>query len=258
MIRQTLFSLALAFTIGLPENVAAQVKIGVGAPISGGSAVFGAQLKNGVEQAVADINSDDGILAQKLVLSIGDDRGDPKDGVVVANKFVADQVKFVVGHFNSGVTIPASDIYRQADMLMITASATTPAVTDRNMWNVFRVCGRDDQQGVVAGTIIAHKFAGKRVAILHDKTTYGQRLAEETRKAMNAKGVKEVTFEGVGRDENNLALLVSKLRVLRPDLVYWSGLHDTGGPILHEMRSQGMTALMMGGDGISLTTNLLR
>lgn len=251
MIRQTLFSLALAFTIGLPENVAAQVKIGVGAPISGGSAVFGAQLKNGVEQAVADINSDDGILAQKLVLSIGDDRGDPKDGVVVANKFVADQVKFVVGHFNSGVTIPASDIYRQADMLMITASATTPAVTDRNMWNVFRVCGRDDQQGVVAGTIIAHKFAGKRVAILHDKTTYGQRLAEETRKAMNAKGVKEVTFEGVGRDENNLALLVSKLRVLRPDLVYWSGLHDTGGPILHEMRSQGMTALMMGGDGIT-------
>jgi branched-chain amino acid transport system substrate-binding protein len=250
-IGQTFVCLVLASTMGFAESALAQVKIGVGAPISGGSAAFGAQLRNGVEQAVADINSKDGILGQKLVLSIGDDRGDPKDGVVVANKFVADQVKFVVGHFNSGVTIPASDIYRQADMLMITASATTPTVTDRNMWNVFRVCGRDDQQGVVAGTIIAHKFAGKRVAILHDKTTYGQRLAEETRKAMNAKGVKEVTFEGAGRDENNLAVLVSKLRVLRPDLVYWSGLQDTGGLILHEMRSQGMTALMMGGDGIT-------
>jgi branched-chain amino acid transport system substrate-binding protein len=200
---------------------------------------------------VADINSNGGMLGQKVLLSIGDDRADPKDGIVVANKFVADQVKFVIGHFNSGVTIPTSDIYQQNDILMITASATTPAVTDRNMWNVFRVCGRDDQQGVVAGTVIARKFAGRRIAILHDKTTYGQKLAEETRKVMNAKGVKEVLFEGVERDKNNFTPLVSKLIAIRPDLVYWSGLHDTGGLILHEMRRQEMTTLMMGGDGIS-------
>ena len=109
-------------------------------------------------------------------------------GVVVANKFVADGVNFVIGHFNSGVTIPASDIYQQNHVLMITASSTTPTVTDRNLWNVFRMCGRDDQQGVVAGTLIAQRFAGKRIAIVHDKTTYGQGLAEETRKAMNARG----------------------------------------------------------------------
>jgi len=251
MIGQTVLSLVLALTIGLAQNAAAQVNIGVGAPMSGGSAVFGAQLKNGVEQAVADINSKDGILGQKLMLSIGDDRADPKDGVVVANKFAADGVKFVIGHFNSGVTIPTSDIYQRNGMLMITASATNPMVTDREMWNVFRVCGRDDQQGIVAGTLIAHRFAGKRVAILHDKTTYGQRLAEETRKTMNAKGVKEVIFEGVERNKNNFAPLISKLSVIHPDLVYWGGLHDTGGRILHEMRSQAMTALMMGGDGIT-------
>jgi len=241
----------LAFTVGFAGSTAAQVKIGVAAPISGYSAAFGAQLKNGVEQAVADINSNGGILGQRLILSIADDHADPRDGIVVANRFVADGVKFVVGHFNSGVTIPASDIYQHNAVLMITASATTPTVTERKMWNVFRVCGRDDQQGVVAGTIIAHKFAGKRVAILHDKTTYGQRLAEETRKTMKTKGVKEIIFEGVDRDENQFQSLVSQLSALRPDLVYWSGLHDPGGRLLREMRNQGMTALMMGGDGIT-------
>ena len=251
MIGQTVFSWVLILTTLFAENVAAQVKIGVGAPISGDSAVFGAQLKNGVEQAVADIDSKDGILGQKLTLSISDDRADPKEGVVAANKFAADGVKFVIGHFNSGVTIPASDIYKQNGMLMITPSATSPMVTDRNMWNVFRVCGRDDQQGAVAGTFIAHRFAGKRVAILHDKTTYGQRLAEETCKAMNVRGVKEVMFEGVERDKNYFAPLISKLSAVHPDLVYWGGLHDTGGRILREIRSRGMTAPMMAGDGIS-------
>jgi branched-chain amino acid transport system substrate-binding protein len=250
-IGQTFFSLVLASTMGFAESALAQVKIGVGAPISGGSAAFGAQLRNGVEQAVADINSTNGILGQKLMLFIGDDRADPKDGVVVANKFVAEGVNFVIGHFNSGVTIPASDIYQQNHVLMITPSSSNPTVTDRNLWNVFRICGRDDQQGVVAGTIIAQKFAGKRIAILHDKTTYGQKLAEETRKAMKAKGVKEVIFEGVERDKDDFAQLVSRVIAMRPDLVYWGGLHDTGGLILHEIRSRGLTALMMAGDGIS-------
>ena len=158
---QTFFSLVLALTIRFPESALAQVKIGVGAPISGSSAAFGAQLKNGVEQAVADINSKDGILGQKLMVFIGDDRANPKDGVVVANKFVADGVNFVIGHFNSGVTIPASDIYQQNHVLMITASSTTPTVTDRNLWNVFRMCGRDDQQGVVGSHAHRAKVRGE-------------------------------------------------------------------------------------------------
>src|SRR5712692_1227742 len=189
-------TLGLAFGLGLAfvNDASAQIKLGVAGPITGGSATFGAQLKNGVEQAIADINSAGGIRGQKIQAPpfIGDDRADPKEGVSVANKFVGEGVKFVIGHFNSGVTIPASDVYQENGMLEITPAATNPKVTDRNMWNIFRTCGRDDQQGVVAGAIIADKFKGKRVAVVHDKTTYGQGLADETRKAMNAKGLNEV------------------------------------------------------------------
>jgi branched-chain amino acid transport system substrate-binding protein len=250
---------AIGLTFGLVTVLAsavatcaqAQVKFGVGAPITGGSAAFGAQLKNGVEQAVEDINAAGGILGQKIVLSVGDDRADPKEGRSVANKFAADGVKFVIGHFNSGVTIPASDVYLDYGMLEITPAATNPKVTDSGKWNIFRVCGRDDQQGIVAGALIVEKFKGKRVAFIHDKTTYGQGLAEETRKAINAKGLKEVMFEGVNKDDKDFTALVSKIKLANPDLVYWGGLHDTGGLITRQMRDQGVKAPLMGGDGLA-------
>jgi branched-chain amino acid transport system substrate-binding protein len=246
-------TLGLAFALGLAlaGRATAEVRLAIGGPITGGSAAFGAQLKNGVEQAVEDINAAGGILGQKITLSVGDDRADPKEGVSTANKFVGDGVKFVIGHFNSGVTIPASDVYQENGMLVITPAATNPQVTERGMWNVFRVCGRDDQQGGIAGAIIAEKFKGKRVAFVHDKTTYGEGLAEETRKAVNAKGLKEVLFEGVNKDDKDFTALVSKLKGVNPDLVYWGGLHDTGGLILRQMRAQGLRAPMMGGDGMA-------
>jgi branched-chain amino acid transport system substrate-binding protein len=246
------FGLATVSVGAVPTSAQAQIKLATGGPITGGSAAFGAQLKNGVEQAVEDINATGGILGRRLVLSIGDDRADPKEGVSVANKFAADGVKFVIGHFNSGVTIPASDVYLENGMLVITPAATNPRVTDRpGMWNVFRVCGRDDQQGSVAGALIAANFKGKRIAIIHDKTTYGQGLAEETRKAINAKGLKEVMFEGVNKDDKDFTALVSKIKSANPDLVYWGGLHDTGGLILRQMRDQGVKAPLMGGDGLA-------
>jgi branched-chain amino acid transport system substrate-binding protein len=253
MKRITALGLALGFAATLIGTgpAAAQIKIGVAGPLTGGSAAFGAQLKNGVEQAVADINAQGGINGQKIQLFIGDDRGDPKEGVSVANKFVADGVKFVIGHFNSGVTIPASEVYQENGILVITPAATNPKVTDRSMWNVFRVCGRDDQQGGVAGNIIAQKFKGKRVAVVHDKTTYGQGLADETRKAMAKGGVKEVLYEGVNKDDKDFNALVSKLKAANIDLMYWGGLHDTGGLIVRQMRDQGVKAPLMGGDGIT-------
>ena len=123
--------------------------------MTGSDAAFGAQLRQGVEQAVADINAQGGILGQQIQLFIGDDGGNPREGVSVANKFVGDGVKFVVGHFNSGVSIPASEVYQENGMLMITPASTNPKVTERSLWNVFRVCGRDDQQGALAAAIIA-------------------------------------------------------------------------------------------------------
>jgi branched-chain amino acid transport system substrate-binding protein len=251
MNRFVTFCLASGFAAALAAPATADVRIAVGAPLTGGSAAFGAQLKQGTEQAVADINAAGGILGQKLVLSAGDDRADPKEGVSVANKFAADGVKFVVGHFNSGVTMPASEVYQENGILEITPAATNPKITERGMWNIFRVCGRDDQQGSVAGAIIADKFKGKRIAIVHDKTTYGQGLAEETRKAITAKGLKPVLFEGVNKDDKDFTALVSKLKAANPDLVYWGGLQDTGGLILRQMRDQGLKAPMMGGDGMA-------
>jgi branched-chain amino acid transport system substrate-binding protein len=240
----------------------AQVKIGVAGPITGGSAAFGAQLKNGAEQAVKDINAAGGILGQKLDLVVGDDRADPKEGVSVANKFVGDGVKFVIGHFNSGVTIPSSLVYKDNSIMSITPASTNPCVTDRKLGPcgddkkahpnllVFRTCGRDDQQGTVAGNFIAKNYANKKVVIIHDKTTYGLGLASETRKAMTAKNVKPVMFEGVNKDDKDFSALVSKIKAARADLVYWGGLHDTGGLIIRQLRDQGVKAPLMGGDGI--------
>ena len=251
MISRKTLALALGLGLALVASAQAQVKFGVAGPLTGGSAAFGAQLKQGVEQAVEDINAQGGVLGEKIQLYVGDDRGDPKEGVSVANKFAADGVKFVIGHFNSGVTMPSSEALADNGIVEITPAATNPRITERGLWNIFRVCGRDDQQGGMAGAIIADKFKGKRIAIIHDKTTYGQGLADETRKALNAKGIKEVMYEGVNKDDKDFTALVSKLKAANPDLVYWGGLHDTGGIVLRQMRDQGLRAPMMGGDGMA-------
>ncbi|MDB5534303.1 MAG: hypothetical protein JWO28_2618 [Hyphomicrobiales bacterium] len=241
----------LAAALATGGMAQAQIKLAVGGPITGGSAAFGAQLKNGVEQAVEDLNASGGIMGQKIQLFVGDDASRPEQGVSVANKFVGDGVKFVVGHFNSGVSIPASEIYQENGILQITPASTNPTFTERKMWNVFRTCGRDDQQGAVGGKYIAEKFKGKKVAVVHDKTTYGKGLADETKKAMNALGVTEVLYEGVNVGEKDFSALVSKLKQLGVEVVMWGGLHTEGGLIVRQMRDQGVNAVLLGGDGIA-------
>ena len=243
--------LILAAGLAYSGAAYADVKLGVAGPITGPNAAFGAQLKNGSEQAVEDINAAGGILGQKITMEVGDDVSDPKQGVSVANKFVGDGVTFVVGHFNSGVTIPASDVYVDNNILMITPSATNPSLTEKGKWDVFRTCGRDDQQGAVAAAYIADHFKGKKVAVLHDKTTYGKGLADETKKAMNAKGLTEVLYEGVNAGEKDYSAVVSKIKASGADVVYWGGLHTEGGLIVRQMRDQGVQAVMMSGDGIT-------
>src|SRR5271157_3350593 len=140
-------AIPVALSLWLAGAAQAQIKIGVAGPITGANASFGAQLTQGVDQAAEDINKAGGILGQKIEVEQGDDVSDPKQGVSVANKFVGDGVKMLVGHFNSGVTIPASEVYADNGVLFITPSATNPKVTDRKLWDAFRTCGRDDQQG---------------------------------------------------------------------------------------------------------------
>jgi branched-chain amino acid transport system substrate-binding protein len=243
--------LAVGLGLSLTDVAPAQVRLGVGGPMTGSDAAFGGQLRQGAEQAVADINAQGGILGQQIQLYVGDDGGNPREGVSVANKFVGDGVKFVVGHFNSGISIPASDVYQENGMLMITPASTNPKVTERGLWNTFRVCGRDDQQGKLAAAIILQRFKGKRIAFVHDKTTYGQGLADETRRALADGGLKGVLYEGVNKDDRDFTAVISKIRQARPDLVFWGGLHSAGGLILRQMRAQGVKAPLMGGDGIT-------
>ena len=247
----TKVGLAFAVAIATAGAASAQVKIGMGGPITGPSAATGAQMKNGVDQAVEDINKAGGILGQKLSASYGDDASDPKQGVSVANNFAGEGVKFVIGHYNSGVTIPSSEVYKENGILEITPASTNPTVTERNMWNIFRVCGRDDQQGQVAGEYILKHFNGKKIAVIQDKTTYGKGLADEMKKTINKGGMKEVLYEGVNTGEKDYSALVSKIKQVNPDLIYWGGLYTEGGLIVRQLRDQGVKAPLMGGDGIT-------
>jgi branched-chain amino acid transport system substrate-binding protein len=251
MKRITTLGLALGAAIAFAGSAQAQIKMGVAGPLTGPNAAFGAQLKNGTDQAVEDINAAGGIMGQKITVGYGDDVSDPKQGVSVANKFAGDGIKFVVGHFNSGVTMPASEVYQENGILEITPSATNPKITERGMWNIFRTCGRDDQQGAVAGAYILKNYKGKKVALVHDKTTYGQGLADETKKAMTKGGMKEALYEGVNLGEKDFSALVSKIKASGAELVYWGGLHTEGGLIVRQMRDQGVKAVLMGGDGIT-------
>lgn len=243
--------IALGAAMALAAPASAQVKVGVGGPITGPNATFGAQLKNGADQWAADVNAAGGILGQKVELSVGDDASKPEQGVSVANKFISDGVKWVIGHFNSGVSIPASEQYAEGGIVQISPASTNPKFTDRGLWNTFRTCGRDDQQGTVAGEYIVKNLKGKKVAIVHDKTPYGKGLADETQKAMNKGGVKEVIYEGINPGEKDYSALVSKLKAANVDILYYGGLHTEAGLLVRQMRDQGMKTVLFSGDGIT-------
>jgi branched-chain amino acid transport system substrate-binding protein len=256
----------LALAAGILAAGAAQaetLKIGVAGPLTGPNAAFGAQLQKGAEQAAAEINAAGGVLGKQIEITLGDDVSDPKQGVSVANKFVGDGVKFVVGHFNSGVSMPASDVYKENGMLAITPASTNVCVTDRKNgpcgnWTeaspdllMFRTCGRDDQQGAVAAGYIVEKLSGKPVAVVHDKTPYGQGLADATKAALEGKGVQAAIYEGVNVGDKDFSALVSKLKQAKVEVVYWGGLHTEGGLLVRQMADQGLKATFMSGDGIT-------
>ncbi|PJI41334.1 MAG: branched chain amino acid ABC transporter substrate-binding protein [Rhizobium sp.] len=251
MKKSLLSAVAISAMVAFAGNASAELLVGVAGPITGPNAAFGAQLQKGAEQAAADINAAGGINGEMVKVVLGDDVSDAKQGVSVANKFVADGVKFVVGHFNSGVSIPASEVYAENGILQITPASTNPTFTERGMWNTFRTCGRDDQQGAVAGKYIADNFKDVKVAVVHDKTPYGQGLADETKKAMNALGITEVMYEGITAGDKDYSALISKMKEAGIGVVYFGGLHTEAGLIMRQMADGGLKAVMMSGDGIT-------
>jgi branched-chain amino acid transport system substrate-binding protein len=247
-----LIGLALGASFALSATAFAQdINIAVAGPMTGGESAFGRQMKNGAEMAVADINAAGGVMGKKLSLQIGDDACDPKQARSVAEKFASAKIPFVAGHFCSSSSIPASEAYADGNVLQITPASTNPLFTERKLWNVARVCGRDDQQGLVAADYIVKNFKGKNVAILNDKTTYGKGLADETKKALNKAGVTEKMFESYNKGDKDFNAIVSRLKRDNIDLVFVGGYHQESGLIARQMRDQGLKTVLMAGDALN-------
>jgi branched-chain amino acid transport system substrate-binding protein len=241
-----------AVALGFAASSAlADIEVATAGPMTGQYASFGAQMKAGAEQAVEDINAAGGVLGEKLSLSIGDDACDPKQAVAVANQMAGKGVVFMAGHFCSGSSIPASAVYFEESMIQISPASTNPKFTDERPGpGTFRVCGRDDQQGQVAGEYLAKNFGDKNIAIIHDKTAYGKGLADETRKFMNAAGKKEAMYEAYTAGEKDYTALVSKLKQAGINILYVGGYHTEAGLMARQMRDQGMDTILVSGDAL--------
>jgi branched-chain amino acid transport system substrate-binding protein len=246
-----LFSV-LSLVLGLSANPAwAQLKIGVAGPFTGRDASSGAQIAKGVEQAVEDVNNSGGVLGKQITLERGDDASEPGKGALAAARLASHGVKFVVGHFDSDVTLSASKIYARNGVLFITPSATNPVLTEQGLWNAFRACSRDDQQSKLWAELAVGKLKDKKIAILHDKGAYGQGIADAARAAMNAAGKKEVLYEAVDANQDDYFDIVSKIRAAGADYVMWGGEAREGALILRQMRNGGVEADMVAGDSLA-------
>jgi branched-chain amino acid transport system substrate-binding protein len=233
---------------------AQDIPIALVGPMTGPSAPVGEQMKRGAEKAVADINAKGGVLGKKLALAIGDDACDPKQAVSVANQMAARKVVFVDGHYCSGSSIPASAVYNEAGILQMSPGSTNPKLTDdaaaKGWTNVYRIVGRDDVQGLVAGKFLAAKYKGKAVAIVDDKSAYGKGLADETRKALNAAGLKEVIDEQITAGDKDFSALISKLKQAHVEALYFGGYEIEAGLIVRQAHDQGLKLTLIGGDSL--------
>jgi branched-chain amino acid transport system substrate-binding protein len=245
-------TLAIVLTVAATQ-ARAQIHIATAGPMTGEYAAFGEQMKTGAQQAVDDLNKAGGVLGQQIVLDVGDDACDPKQAVSVANQLASKGVKLVAGHYCSGSSIPASKVYSEEGILQISPASTNPKYTDEGSWNTFRVCGRDDEQGKVAGDYLASHFKNEKIAILNDNSAYGKGLADETQKALHAAGGKEVLAAAYTPGEKDYSSLVSRLKQAGVTVIYVGGYHTEAGLIIRQAKEQGMNATLVGGDALVTT-----
>lgn len=238
----------LVLFVGCTARSPKGMTIGAVGPMTGDQSKQGLDLRNGVELAVIEWNARGGVLGRKIVLQVEDDRHDPKQAVSVAHKLVNSGAAGVVGHWNSSASIPASAVYHAAGTPMITPASTNPQLTEQGFENVFRVCGRDDQQGRVAAVFVSQVLKARTVAILHDKTTYGQGLAEEFQKAL-APEVTVVHYGGITQGDRDFRGVLTTVRAKRPALLYFGGIYPEASQLARQAKELGLTAPMMSGDG---------
>jgi branched-chain amino acid transport system substrate-binding protein len=254
----TTTALVAAVAVGafaMPTAASADITIAVAGPMTGDLAAFGEQLRRGAEMAVKDINAAGGVNGEQIKLEIGDDQCDPKQAVQVANDLVKKGVVFVAGHFCSGSSIPASEVYMEEGILQMTPASTNPAFTEgpaaKGVKTIFRTCGRDDKQGSFAGPWLAKTYAGKKVAILDDKSAYGQGLANETQKNMEAAGLKTAVRDTYTQKEKDFSALITKLKSAGVDAVYIGGYHNDVGLMVRQAREQGFNAQFVSADALN-------
>ncbi|HEX6944656.1 MAG TPA: branched-chain amino acid ABC transporter substrate-binding protein, partial [Casimicrobiaceae bacterium] len=254
--KKTAAPAAPATTAAPPAEQAVTVRIGHAGPLTGGIAHLGKDNENGARLAVEEANGKNLSIGGKKVkfeLQGEDDQADPKLGPTIAQKFADAKVAGVVGHLNSGVTIPASAVYNQAGIPMISGSATNPKLTEQGFKNIFRVVGRDDQQGPAVGQYL-QSMKIKKVAVVDDATAYGEGLANEVEKTLKAAGVQVVAREKTNDKATDFKAILTKMKGRAPDAVFYGGMDATGGPMLKQARELGIKAVFSFGDGACTDT----
>ncbi len=237
---------------------AEDVKLGFAGPMTGAQAHYGADFQNGITLAVEEMNATKPVIGGKpvrFVLDSADDQADPRTGTTVAQKLVDDGIKGMLGHFNSGTTIPASRIYANAGIPQI-AMATAPEYTQQGFKTTFRMMTSDTQQGSVAGTFAVKSLGMKKIAIVDDRTAYGQGLADQFAKAAKAAGATIVDREFTNDKAVDFKAILTKLKQVNPDLVYYGGADSQAAPMVKQMKSLGIKAPLMGGEMVHTPTFL--
>ena len=229
----------------------AEIMIATAGPFTGSNIFRGEQIRYGAEMAVADINEDGGVLGQPLRLTIADDACDPEQAVAVAKKLVGDGVVFVAGHVCSHASIPASKVYQDAGVIMISPASTNPRLTDQGGDNIFRICGRDDYQGIIAGDYLADDWGDGNIAILHDGSTYGAGLADETRKQLVRRGVKVSLYIEFEPGKRSYSSLIEKLQGAAIDVIYVAAYTAETGLMVRQARDRNYQAQFVTGDAVT-------
>jgi len=230
------------------------LKIGVGAPLTAGVVAYGKGSVNVTKLAAEKANASE--RAKKLGVTFevveGDDQGDPKVGVTVANVFASNpKLVGVVGHINSGVSIPASKVYNDAKLVVVTSAATNPTLTDQGFNNVFRTCTVDTVQGTFAADKAAKDLGYKRAVVIDDSTPYGEGLATYFGQQFKADGGDVVLTEKTSDKDSDFTALVTKIKAANPDVIYYGGLYNAGSLLTKQLKEGGVSAPLFGGDGFA-------
>jgi branched-chain amino acid transport system substrate-binding protein len=228
-----------------------EILIGVAGPMTGKNAWFGEQLQRATDLAVADINAAGGVLGQQVQVVTADDFCDPEQAVAAAKKLVSDGVIFVVGHYCSHAAIPASEIYEAAGVLMISPAAINPMLTELGRANIFRVIPRDDADAVLAGNYLADHWAGEKIAILHDNTTWGVGIAEATKKQLNHRGVTEAIYQSYTPGKSDYAAEIADLQAAHIAVAFIGGYHTEIGLMARLARDRGYLVQLVTGSSLA-------